>query len=334
VTATDRHVSQKAESPVPAACALSVVVFCSRTEARPLDLLDDLLRWLDGERDAELVLAFDGDQGETARAVRDRIRARERVRIVVLSARQGQLATLRAGIAVAGGRNVVTFPAFPQVDVSAIAPVLERLAQGADYVVGYRENRRVSLFNRVVAGVFNGMVRYASGTAFRDIACGTHGFRREIMATVPNYGDNQLFLPILAAREGFQVAEAPVRQHATAPTLRLFSPMSYLTRALSLFTLAFLVRFTQKPLRPFGALGVTMFVLGSILALVLVWQRLFMDRGLAERPLLLLALLLITAGIQVIILGLLGELLIYLHFRDQAQYRVRETIGRDERSGA
>jgi hypothetical protein len=313
--------------------ALSVVVFSSRNEARPLEVLEELHGWL-GARglDYEVVVAFDADRADLARRVEAELGRFGRTRLVVLGSSQGQLATIRAGVAVSTGRHVVTLPAFPQVDPSAVGAVLERLEAGADYVVGYRASRRVSIYNRAVSAIFNGMVRLATSMTFRDIACGAHGMRREVLTAIPTYGDNQLFLPILAGREGFTVVETPLPEHPTAPRLRVFSPGTYLGRALSLFTLAFLVRFTQKPLRPFGALGVTLFGVGSVMAVVLLWQRLFMGRGLAERPLLLLALLLITAGVQVVILGLLGELLIYLHFRDQAQYRVRDRIGGADRA--
>ncbi|MBI1797748.1 MAG: glycosyltransferase [Candidatus Eisenbacteria bacterium] len=313
-----------AETPAP---TLSVVIFSSRNEARPLEVLAELRRWLAGRAlDHEVVLAFDADRAGLAHGVRGNLESLDRTRLVVLSASQGQLATIRAGVAVSTGRYVVTLPAFPQVDPSAVGVVLEALERGADYVVGCRAARRISWFNRLVSGVFNAMVHAATGTTYRDIACGAHGMRREVLAAIPSYGDNQLFLPILAAREGFTVVEASLPEHKTAPKLRVFSPGTYLGRALSLFTLAFLVRFTQKPLRPFGALGAVLFGAGSLTALVLLVQRLFMHRGLADRPLLLLALLLVTAGVQVIILGLLGELLIYLHFRDQVQYRVRDRI--------
>lgn len=315
------------DTAVATAPLLSVVVFSSRNEARPLEVLAELRRWLAARGvDHEVVLAFDADRADLARGMQGQLDRLDRTRIVTLSSSQGQLATIRAGVAVSGGRFVVTLPAFPQVDASAVGAVLDALQQGADYVVGYRASRRISFFNRIVSGVFNAMVRYATGTSYRDIACGAHGFRREVLAAIPSYGDNQLFLPILAAREGFTVVETALPEHKSAPQLRVFSPGTYVARALSLFTLAFLVRFTQKPLRPFGALGATLFGAGAILALVLLVQRLFMHRGLADRPLLLLALLLVTAGVQVIILGLLGELLIYLHFRDQVQYRVRDRI--------
>jgi hypothetical protein len=246
---------------------------------------------------------------------------------MMLNSRRGQLATIRAGIAVSSGRYVVTFPAYPQVDPSSIPRVLEQLEGGADYVVGYRETRKDSIFNRIASRFFNSLIHRATGLRFRDIACGMHGFVRERLQLIPDYGDNQVFLPILASREGLRVVEVPVIQNPSEPRLRIFSPTIYVRRMMSLVTLAFLVRFTQKPLYPFGTLGAVLFLIGLVLSIILVYQRFFGEQPMAGRPMLLLALLLLTAGIQVVILGLLGELLVYLHFRDQATYHIEERTG-------
>ena len=101
---------------------VSVVVFCSRNEDRPLEVLTELRRWLAASGlDHEVVIAFDADRAAFAGLVeRQAEGAGSRPRLVVLSARQGQLATIRAGVAASTGRFVVTLPAFPQVDLSAI----------------------------------------------------------------------------------------------------------------------------------------------------------------------------------------------------------------------
>ncbi|MBD3161743.1 MAG: glycosyltransferase [Candidatus Eisenbacteria bacterium] len=309
---------------------VSVVLFCSQREVKPLEVFEDLHAWLASSGlDHQIVIALDGDRRSLYERFRERIAGLDRIEVVILNSRQGQLATIRAGMAVAAGRYLVTYPAYPQVQPESIPTVLEMLQKGADYVVGYRGRRRDSIFNRLASRLFNRFVRNATGLRFRDIACGMHGVQRGAMVRIPNYGDNQVFLPILAAREGMKVREIEVVQNPDEPRLRVFSPAVYLRRALSLVTLAFLVRFTQKPLRPFGALGVAIFLVGMVLSVILVYQRLFGNQPLADRPMLLLALLLVTAGIQVVILGLLGELLIYLHFRDQATYRVDEETGED-----
>ncbi len=304
---------------------LSIVFFCSQSEVRPIEVLDDVLRWTEAtDIEHELVITVDGDRGQVFQQFRQRVSGRERVKLAILNSRQGQLATIRTGISLSSGRHVVMFPAYPQVRPESIPRILEALEKGADYVVGVRKKRRDSIFNRIAARSFNRLVYDATGIRFRDIACGVQGLSRYAFRLIPDYGDNQVFLPILAAREGLKVEEIPVIQNPEEPRLRVFSPATYLRRALSLASLAFLVRFTQKPLRPFGALGAILFLTGLILSLILVWQRLFLNHPLAERPMLLLALLLLTAGIQVIILGLLGELLVYLHSRDQATYHVDE----------
>jgi hypothetical protein len=225
----------------------------------------------------------------------------------------------------------VTLPGYPQVTTESVPLVLDALTGGVDYVIGYRSLRRDSPFNLIASRVFNRLVFDATGVRFHDIACGLHALTRRAAERIPRYGDNHVFMPILAAREGFKVAEVAVTPHPSERRVRLFSPATYFRRLLSLASLAFLMRFTQKPLRPFGALGAFLFVAGVAITLVLVIQRFFAGQPMAERPMLLLGLLLVTTGIQVVVLGLLGELLIYLHFRDQVHYRVAERT--DTREG-
>src|SRR5690606_22289910 len=100
----------------------------------------------------------------------------------------------------------------------------------------------------------------------------------------------------------------------------------YAHRALDILTVLFLVRFTKKPLRFFGMLGVVMFALGSILITYMVVERLFFGEGLSDRPALLLASLLVVLGLQLFALGLLGELVIFTHAKDIKDYKVDEII--------
>lgn len=310
---------------------VSVIFFCSRRAVRPVEVLDDLLKWISSSGlDYELVIAVDGDMVDLFRRFQERVAGTDRVKMVILNSRRGQLATIRAGIAISSGRYITTLPAYPQVDCSSIPTIVERLEEGAEYVIGYRKSRKDSVFNRIATWLFNHLIHGATGLGFRDISCGLHGLKRETVQAIPSYGDNQIFLPILAAREGFKVDEVPVKQHATEPRVRILSPATYARRVLSLVSLAFLVRFTEKPLRLFGAMGGLVGLAGLVLTGILIWQR-FGGQPMAERPMLLLALLLITAGVQVIIVGLIGELLVYLHFRDQVRYHVTERIGSTRR---
>jgi hypothetical protein len=300
---------------------ISILLFCSQSVRSVDEVLESLLAYVREQGPShELIVALDGQLVGLYARFQERLAEEPQATLIALHSQQGQVATIRAGLAVANGQWIVTFPSYPQVDTDAIAPVLEGLAGGADYIVGYRVGRRGSLLKRLASRSFNQLVHATTGVAFRDLACGIHGMRSAVSRAVPNYGDNQLYLPILLAREGFRVAEVAVPAGRSEPGIHLFSPAALARRGLDVLALSYLVRFTQKPLRPFGAVGVVLTFIGSVLCVVL-------DQPLADRPLLLLALLLVTSGIQIVILGFLGELLIYLHFRDQVNYRVQEEIG-------
>jgi CTP:molybdopterin cytidylyltransferase MocA len=314
---------------------VSLVVFFSQRVVLAEAILEEVLAWRNQQRDRpELVVAIDGNHSKLHERLRPRLAGEPSTKLLILNVAQGQLATIWAGVAASAGDRIVTVPGYPQVTAASITAVLAELREGVDYVVGYRTGRRDSGFNLLTSRIFNRLIRGATGLRFRDIACGLHALTREAAERIPHYGDNHMFMPILAGREGLHVVETPVEPHPGERRVRLFTPTTYFRRLLSVASLAFLMRFTQKPLRPFGAIGVVLVLAGVVLGLVLVFQRFFGNQPMAERPMLLLALLLVTAGIQVVVLGLLGELLLYLHFRDQVQYRIAEKWegGSEERS--
>ncbi len=333
--------SPDARSPRPGTPAVSVVLFCSENVVHTPAILEQLLEFLEPRsHDHELVVALDGHLGGLHARFLERTQDLSWVRLVRLHAALGQVATIRAGVSVARGQRIVTYPAYPQVTPEGIDTVAERLDH-EEYVIATRRGGARSGFNRMARKVFNGLIAMTTGIHFRDLACGLHGMRSYVVPALSGYGQNQLFLPILIAREGFRVGQVEVDPDTSTPNLRLFGPATFGRRALDVMTLAYLVRFTQKPLRPFGALGLILLLSGAVMSLVLAYQRMVLGQALAERPLLLLALLLITAGVQVIILGFLGELLLYLHFRDQSNYRISEwfrggeteTLGLADESG-
>jgi hypothetical protein len=145
--------------------------------------------------------------------------------------------------------------------------------------------------------------------------------RREVLREIPLYGDFFRFLPVLALREGFHVEEFPARQHPKDVRTRLYSPGTYLRRLIDLLGLFFLLRFTEKPLRFFGLAGSLSSITGGIILFVLVLERM-QGQPLADRPLLLLGVLLVVLGAQAIALGLVGEIIVHLHAPEHRSYRL------------
>jgi hypothetical protein len=169
------------------------------------------------------------------------------------------------------------------------------------------------------------MIAGLTDKRFHDIACGVRLIRRPVAEALPLYGDLHRFLPALALREGYRVDEVPVPQHPGDARTRVYRPGVYLRRLLDIAAFFFLAKFTEKPLRFFGLVGSVFFGLGAVTSLVLLVERVAGQR-IADRPLLLLAVLLIALGVQLMGLGLVGEIIVHLRSPHRRAYRVRERV--------
>lgn len=218
---------------------------------------------------------------------------------------------------------LLTLPAYHRVEAGCLPQLVQRVEQSAHLAVARRWPRRDAWLNRLQNRVFHFIVGAASREPFHDIACGVRAMRRELLEEIPLYGDFFRFLPLLAIQEGFEVVEVPCPQHSRDQRARIYPPGTYLRRSIDLFGVFFLLRFTYKPLRFFGLVGSGLSLIGGAILLILLVQRL-LGQGLANRPILLLGVLLFTLGVQVLALGLIAELIVYLHAPMRPSYRVRE----------
>ena len=249
------------------------------------------------------------------------------VRVFSFGRTFGEAAALVVGIERARGKTILTLPAYLQVAPEGIKPVLDRLRSGdADVVVGCRYPRTDPILNRVQSAVFHRLMKWLTGTQFRDVSCGLRAMPREIALDLALYGDLHRFIPILALNRGYVVREEPVPQRAEDRKLRYAGVGIYLRRILDLFSVFFLMKFTRKPLRFFGLIGATSMALGGAITLYLGAYRILGLGGIADRPLLLLGVLLLVLGVQSISLGLLGEIIIFTHARRLSEFRIAEIL--------
>ncbi len=252
-------------------------------------------------------------------------RERESVRLLSFARTFGETAALRLGIERSRGEVIMTLPAYFQVQAEGVGPLLDALQNGADMVVANRSPRVDSWLNRFQSRAFHSLVGGASGHRFHDMACGVRLIRRPVAEAVPLYGDLHRFLPALALREGYRVEEVAVPQHPNDARTRVYGPGVYLRRLLDIAAFFFLAKFTEKPLRFFGLVGSVFFGLGAVASLVLLVERIA-GQGIANRPLLLLAVLLVALGVQLMGLGLVGEIIVHLRSPHRRAYRVRERV--------
>ena len=273
----------------------------------------------------ELIFVLDGLQPTAERALLSLVEQGEPVTIVSLSRYFGEATALMIGFDHAAGDVIVTLPAYLQVEGCEIGKLVAAL-DAADIAVGYRHPRADSWFQTLRHRVFHGLLHFVTRLNFRDLGCNVRALKRKVLEEVHLYGDQQRFLPLLAERQGFRVSQIPVRQSKADRRDEMYRPRSYTRGLLDIFNVFFLIRFTKKPLRFFGMIGVATFALGLLELIYLIFVRIYFHHPLADRPALLLGSLMIVLGVQMFALGLLGELIIFTHAGGSKDYKVDRVI--------
>jgi len=273
----------------------------------------------------EIIVVLDGPRPEVAADVQRLLAARERVSVIGLTRRFGEATALVAGFQRASGRIIVTLPAYHQVRGDEIGKLVRALG-ASDLAIGRRWPRAGSRFESMRRDAFHRVLGSITGQRFNDLGCGARAMKRRVLEEINLYGDQHRFLPVLASRVGFRVLEMELRQSPLDRFDGAYPPREYLRRALDICTVFFLVRFTKKPLRFFGMVGVSTFLIGAALVAWLTLDRLIFRHPLADRPALLLSSLLVVLGLQLFALGLLGELIIFTHARDIKDYQIEEVV--------
>ena len=282
-------------------------------------------------RPYEIIFVLDGAHPQVAAALEQLRLQGERIVIVTLTKSFGEATALMAGFERARGATLLTLPAYFQIESGGIAQLVEALAT-SDVAIACRWPRAGGPFESLRRTVFHRAVRLMTGFAFNDLGCGARALKRRVVDEIFLYGDQHRFMAVLAHRQGFRVTEVRVAQSPKDRFEGRYRVREYAHRALDIMTVLFLVRFTKKPLRFFGMIGLALAGVGTLLLLALVVARIGFDHPLADRPALLLSSLLLVLGLQLFALGLLGELIIFTHARDIKDYQVESVIHFAERT--
>ncbi|HNP71616.1 MAG TPA: glycosyltransferase family 2 protein [Kouleothrix sp.] len=328
--ASDYGGSELAEMP-PAAIDLSVVIpVLDEAENLPA-LAERLTRSLEAlGASYEIIVVDDGSRDNSFAILRELARADARMRVVRLRRNFGQTAAFSAGFDRARGRVVVTLDADLQNDPDDIGMLLEKIDQGYDVVSGWRAFRQDPFLNRRLPSMIaNWLISRVTGVHLHDFGCSLKAYRAEVLAGIRLYGELHRFIPAIASWQGVAVTELPVHH---AP--RRFGRSKYgigrtLRVILDLITIRFLLSYGTRPMQIFGLLGLSISGLGFLLGLYLTYAKLVAGESIGSRPLLMLAVLLIVVGVQLVTMGLIGELVVRTYYETQAKaiYVVREELG-------
>ena len=255
--------------------------------------------------------------------------AGEPVRVIVLSRWDGEVAALRSGFRYARGGTLLTLPAQDQIEAGQLPELLAALDDGCDMAIGRRLPIERTWVDRLQTGVFHWLIRALFGRAFNDLACRVRACRRQVLEEILGHSTQHQFLPLLATERGFEVREVALRVRHPAGeriglgSLRLGARLRLLLDAVALYVV---LNYIRKPIRFFGAIGLPILALGVLFAGALTFSRFWFGIGMADRPALILAVLLIVLGIQVIVLGLIGEIIIFASGRRMKDYTIDKIL--------
>ncbi|MGB8524072.1 MAG: glycosyltransferase family 2 protein [Candidatus Acidiferrales bacterium] len=256
-----------------------------------------------------------------------------RVAVLRLKRNYGQTTALAAGFDFASGDIIVSMDGDLQHDPADIPTLLDALeATHSDIVSGWRQKRVDNfIMRRLPSRIANWMMSKLSGVDIHDFGTTFKVYRREIIKDIPLYGEMHRFIPALAAWNGAKIVEVPIKNivrpggkshYGISRTLRVF---------FDIITIRFLMRYMTRPLHFFGPTGLLGMLLGAAILFVLLFQKIvwgvsiFVQHG----PLLVLGMMLCLFGVQLLAVGLVGELLMRTHFesRENPVYRLERVFG-------
>ena len=307
-------------------------------EAENIRLLHPLLTQTlrDIGRSYEIIAIDDGSRDDSFAILKELSEQDPSLKVIRFRRNFGQTAAFAAGFDHAQGDVVVTMDADLQNDPADIPRVLAELEKGYDVVSGWRQQRKEPfLSRRLPAAVANWLISQTTGVHLHDYGCSLKAYRREVIKGVHLYGELHRFIPALASSLGAWITEIPVQDRP-----RRFGQTHYgisrTTRViLDLLTVRFMVGYSTRPMQIFGGLGLLASALGLALGAFLVVAQFALRGSVSLSPWVLLAVLLVLAGVQLICMGLLGEMAvrIYYEVQDKPIYVVREMLCvKDERS--
>lgn len=295
---------------------LSIIIpFYNEEKNLPI-LIDQLIKVLGPLRkEWEIILVDDGSEDNSKLKCQNAKleHKNQNLKIISHKKRLGKGQALKTGIENARGEILVFMDADLQDDPNDLPKFLKKIEEGYDFVNGVRINRQENWLVRLYSRLAAFFLKTFLHSPYSDINCGFKAFKRDVLREYVFYGNNFRFFPLAVFYQGFKVSEVPVTNRPRFYGQSKFGAKKIIGGVFDMVTAYFLFKFSEKPLHFFGLIGGVIFLIGFILSLYLAFERIFFNVLLYRRPILFLGVLLIIVGVQIIMTGIIGELIVYLN---------------------
>jgi len=285
-----------------------IIPFYNESESLPI-LVDELTNVMQKiKKDYEIVLVDDGSE-ETSK-FKDQ---RSNIKLMRHRKRMGKGQALKTGVENSKGDTIIFMDADLQDDPKDIGKFLKKIDEGNDFVNGIRANRQENMIVKIYSKIASWFLRKFLHSPFTDINCGFKTFKKEVLKDFVFYGNNFRFFPLATYLNGYKVSEVTVINNKRKFGQTKFGKSKIFVGILDTLTAYFLFKFSEKPLHFFGIFGSISFIIGFLILFYLAVERIAYKVMLYRRPILFLGMLLVIVGIQVVMTGIIGELIVYLN---------------------
>lgn len=273
----------------------------------------------------EVIFVDDGSTDGSFKVLREINARNRRMKAVRFRRNYGKSAAIMIGFQKAQGEYVITMDADLQDDPAEIPNLIKELRGGLDVVSGWKKKRRDPITKTIPSKFFNFVTGLTTGIKIHDFNCGLKGYKRDVVKSVNVYGELHRYIPALAHWLGFRIGEIPVNHRPRKFGKTKFGMGRFFRGFLDLLTLVFTTRFATRPLHLFGGWGIVSTLIGLGTGSYLAYEKLVNNIPLSNRPLFMVALIMIVLGVQFVSIGLMGEL-ITKGQQSEKDYSIREEI--------
>jgi glycosyltransferase involved in cell wall biosynthesis len=299
-------------------------------------LLEEIRAALDPlGKDYEILAIDDGSRDGSTQLLKELAATDSKLKVVFFSRNSGQSAAFDAGFRNASGDVIVTMDADRQNDPADIPMLLAKLDEGFDVVTGWRKARKDTLVVRKIPSwMGNWLIRTVTQTKTHDLGCSLKVYRRAITDDLRLYGEMHRFIAVLADSLGARVGEVVVNHRPRVAGKSKYGLKRTVKVLLDLTTIWFMRRYQTKPVYVFGGLGIASFMLGGALSAFVLWEKWTQDAYVHRNPLFILSITCFLAGVQLVGMGLVAEMLTRTYFEAQNKtaYRITSRAGFDPKA--
>ncbi len=317
---------------------ITVVVPLLNEQDNIQPLYEQITRVLDNKYDYEIIFVDDGSTDKSFEILAQLQKDNSGIRVVRFRRNFGQTAALSAGFDLAKGEIVVALDADLQNDPADIPKMVDKLNEGYDVVSGWRKKRHDHAVRRLLPSIIaNRLIAKITGVKLHDFGCTLKAYRTEVINEINLYGEMHRFIPALASWNGAKITEMVVNHRPRTAGVAKYGLGRTFKVVLDLITVKFLGSYSTKPIYIFGGLGILSAITAALSGIIVLYQKYISAQHLSmnRNPLLVLTAMLVTATIQLILMGLLAEMLVRTYHESQSRptYVIKEILQSDEISG-